>query len=138
MKTLKHYITIILLVITCVSVVNASENNTNIEKMNIKEINNLMYNLTDSYIKHNTDTIDTSVFTDNIIGDIINYTNNNNIGGEIRNIVVDFTYPDNSSTGDTVIMVNTKVKYSEYDKLYLFEYHINADGKIYGFNAWVY
>lgn len=138
MKNLKHYITIILLVITCVSVVNASENNTNIEKMNIKEINSLMYNLTDSYIKHNTDTIDTSVFTDNIIGDIINYTNNNNIGGEIRNIVVDFTYPDNSSTGDTVIMVNTKVKYSEYDKLYLFEYHINADGKIYGFNAWVY
>lgn len=138
MKTLKHYITIILLVITCVSVVNASENNANIEKMNIKEINSLMYNLTDSYIKHNTDTIDTSVFTDNIIGDIINYTNSNNIDGEIRNIVVDFTYPDNSSTGDTVIMVNTKVKYSEYDKLYLFEYHINADGKIYGFNAWVY
>lgn len=138
MKSLKHYITIILLVITCVSVVNASENNTNIEKMNIKEINSLMYNLTDSYIEHNTDTIDTSIFTDNIIGDIINYTNSNNIGGEIRNIVVDFTYPDNSSTGDTVIMVNTKVKYSEYDKLYLFEYHINADGKIYGFNAWVY
>ena len=56
-----------------------------------------------------------------------------------NSITIDRIYPDTSTTGDTVLMVNTIAQYSRgYSQAYLFEFHVNADKKIYGYNIWVY
>lgn len=143
MKKVNKVKVLILSVIMIVSsfiVVSASETKqqNNLEKMTIRELNSVFYNITDCYINHTKGNLPFELMTEEASKNIKDFTENNDINGEIRNTIVEFTYPDNSSTGDTVIMVNSKIKYEGYDKIYLFEYHINADGKIYGFNTWVY
>lgn len=92
----------------------------------------------------NTGKIDKDLATPEARQRINEFIKNNKINeksyGKLVDTTLDFTYPEDSSTGDTVVMINAKIEYlnGKYNKLYLFEYHINAEGKIYGFNAWVY
>jgi hypothetical protein len=60
-------------------------------------------------------------------------------GGDIVENVCDIVRVDKSSTEDMVIFVNSKVAYDDtYKIVYSFEFHINKQGKIYGFNVWIY
>ena len=60
--------------------------------------------------------------------------------GNISEITVDYIDAENSSTKDTVIFCNTKVWFENksYNLVYTFEYHINSDGYIYGYNIWAH
>ena len=61
------------------------------------------------------------------------------INGSALDSLTEVTKPNNSSTGDTVIMANYKIDIGNgYNVVYLFEFHVNSNGKIYGFNAWEY
>ena len=44
----------------------------------------------------------------------------------------------NSSTKDTVIVVDCKTECERGNHMYLVEFHINREGKIYGYNVWQY
>lgn len=85
------------------------------------------------------------MFTPDCYDKWIQYVESNDISGKeelayTSEIVVDYTKPSQSSTGDTVVMVNIKEQYDNwrYNKLYLFEFHVNIDGDIYGYNVWQY
>lgn len=43
---------------------------------------------------------------------------------------------NNSSTKDTVIIIDTLLSCHDGDILVMIEYHINNDGSIYGYNVW--
>ena len=141
MKKYIKYLITLTLIIMCLTPTFANDTKIdNLEHTSIREVNELFYELTDGIINHNSLVLANDIFTPEVKRDLSILLVNNTIGGTINNVVVDFTYPENSSTGDTVIMVNSKISYEDgkYNKLYLFEYHVNADGKIYGYNMWVY
>lgn len=113
-----------------------------LEQTTVSEITDIMTKLVNSIRNKDTSYIMThaTYFDSNCYDKILKYTESNSIGGtDVKSFVVDFTYPDNSTTKDTVIMVNAKINYSEgYNKLYLFEFHVNQSGNIYGYNIWQY
>lgn len=127
--------------------IKASENqevmNYNLETMQkidrddyIRNIFKAIYNKDITYIQNNT-----ALFTEDCYDKLIQYIETSNINSNnISDTVIDSITVENSSTGDFVIMLNTKIWYEnqEYNKLYLTEFHINANGRVYGYNIWVY
>ena len=141
MKIIKKSIIIILTFIILSIQVNASNNS--IINMNKSETDELIVDLIYASAKGDLNELNDNAlyFESDCFYDMYSFISNNDIGSSnIGDIVIDFTYPDNSSTGDVVIMANTKIWYNngEYNKAYMFEYHINSDGRIYGFTLWVY
>jgi len=77
------------------------------------------------------------VIPSTILKEMKGYASNNNIDSTVfSDKSVEFINADNSSTEDTVIMANVKLYYKDYNKLYLFEFHMNESGSIYGYNIW--
>lgn len=127
--------------------IKASENqeviNYNLETMQkidrddyIRNIFKAIYNKDITYIQNNT-----ALFTEDCYDKLIQYIETSNINSNnISDTVIDSITVENSSTGDFVIMLNTKIWYEnqEYNKLYLTEFHINANGRVYGYNIWAY
>lgn len=59
--------------------------------------------------------------------------------GSIIERSVEYIKPENSATGDTIVMVNLKAQFiQQYNLCYLFEYHIDTSGKICDFTVWQY
>lgn len=127
--------------------VNATEANETIDidfnNTDALTCNTVIKDIVYSIISHNADNMNKYVaaFSTDTYTDITNYIANNNIEvSSLSDITVDYIYPDKSSTGDTVIMANAKAwnKEQTYNMLYLFEFHVNSVGDIYGYNVWVY
>lgn len=143
MINFKKIIITILLVLTLTSIiVVAYEDNTqniNFEKCSTGDLNRFANAIMDYYLNSNN-TI--SNYIGVIDSDVFREMNDNSLklNCKIATIVVDRVYPNNSSTGDLVILINTKVWDQEqtYNNLYLMELHVNRDGKIYGYNIWAY
>lgn len=115
----------------------------NLETMTKNDCEDIMMTLLTAILNHDTGFMYQYIglFTSDCYDSMYKYISNNNINSTIiSDVTVDFTYPDNSSTGDSVIMLNTKVWYDNqsYNLLYLFEFHINSSGDIYGYNVWTY
>lgn len=148
----KRIISVVVLIVLTVSLLYVNRNNvsaasspSNLEDMQYSELQETALYLAQSVIFKNESLISEhrldELFTSSAYDKYINLVNNNEIGGEmIGDCIADVTYPDESSTGDTVLMINSKVWYNskEYNQLNLLEFHINKDGKIYGFNVWMY
>jgi len=116
---------------------------SNIEDLSKDECEDLFKTLLIAIVNHDINFMNqyVGVFTPECYNDMYQYIQNNDIGSNvISNVTLDFTYPDESSTGDSVVMLNTKVWYDNqtYNNLYLFEFHINSSGDIYGYNIWAY
>ena len=144
---LKSVLAIILIMCTLSGLdVKATEMvDNNLEYKSVIECNKFIGNLVDAIVDKDAEFMynNVSYFENNCYESLKQYLLTNKIADSkytISNIIIDVTYPENSSTGDTVIMANTKIWYddSRYNKLYLFEFHVNAIGDIYGFNVWVY
>ena len=137
-------ITIILSICLSFNIMNMQvyANDFNVEHMTMRESNGMVADIAYGIITNNTSYISNyaNYFEPDCYSELYEYTMSNDLQFEsIINSVIDFTYPDNSSTGDSVIMCNTKIVYTNnYTGMCLFEYHINALGKIYGYNIWVY
>ena len=128
-----------------VSVKATEQYDNNIEYMSTIECNKFIGTLVSSIVDNNVEFMynNTSYFESRCYDSIKQYLLTNSIADSnftISDIIIDVTYPENSSTGDTVIMANTKIWYNngQYNKVYLFEFHVNTTGDIYGFNVWVY
>ena len=138
-------ITLIICVSTSIYFVKASDNSsstvvTNLEDTSSDECRNLMFKIIRcSYGAYDLSQFD-YLFTDQAYSAYGVICQNGYIDkpSAVSNLAIDFTYPENSSTGDTVIMANAKMNYSGYKLLYLYEFHVNSDGKIYGVNVWEY
>ena len=148
----KRIISVIVIIVLAASILYLNRSNasaasspSNLEDMQYSELQETALYLAQSIIfkdeaiisEHRLD----ELFNSSAYDKYINFVNNNEIGGEmLGDCVADLTYPDESSTGDTVLMINSKIWYDskEYNQLNLLEFHINKDGKIYGFNVWMY
>lgn len=141
----KSTIITLLLVLFCtinILKVNAMElKSIDFNNIESRECKNEISDIILDVLKHDEVSLRTKAlyFTNDCLYDIIQYTKNNTVDSTVvTELVVDYTTPSNSSTGDTVIMANAKIYYNSYNKLYLFEFHVNQEGKIYGYNVWVY
>lgn len=144
---LKRIISLILLLCMTISInAKATEQyDNNLEYKSVVDCNKFIGSLVNNIVDNNVEFMynNTTYFESNCYDSLREYILTNSIVDSkylISDIIVDVTYPEHSSTGDTVIMANTKIWYNDnqYNKLYLFEFHVNAAGDIYGFNVWVY
>ena len=115
----------------------------NFEKAEKAKTNATVIEIIKACNEHDTDWMQShyNYFTSPCYDRLIEYVKNNDINADIlTNFVIDFTYPENSTTGDTVIMANTKawLNGNKANVIYLFEFHVNSDGIIYGYNVWAY
>lgn len=148
MKKIGYSIIIIIaLAISTVSV-KASETETeiievrttNVEDMTDSEVTELSKYVVNSIVDKSISSMKqyNDCFTNEALTQIQWYVTNNKISGTPSNIVSDWVYPEYSTTGDSVLMINAKIQNENFNNLYLVELHINKDGKIYGYNVWAY
>ena len=145
---MKGFKTTLASLIMCLAIISlssihaeASSNVISLEKTTLSQCKDTMTNIINAVIEKDSNKLSeySNLFVFDSFDKLSKYTTNNGINCDsMSSIAIDFTYPDNSSTGDTVIMCNTKLEYSNYNKLYLFEFHVNKDGLIYGYNIWQY
>lgn len=122
---------------------NADSKNTNIEKMTKSEVKSNITGILDAAINNDDSKIleYKDLFTEDSLEKFRrNIINKNIIDGIISETVIDVITPENSETLDTVLMCNIRLvnRDNAYNKICLFEFHINEDGKIYGYNVWKY
>ena len=113
----------------------------NLEKMNRTECNSIIQSISTSIINNNLKSLsaNSDYFEAPAYKSVADFINRDSVKGSIIDSIIEFTYPDNSSTGDSVVMANYKLSIgNKHNILYLFEFHINKEGRIYGFNAWEY
>lgn len=60
------------------------------------------------------------------------------VAGSVTDCEVYYSTYEYNTTSDGVIMADLKINNGDYNKLYLIEYHVNKDGRIYGHNIWAY
>lgn len=149
-KVLSILLSLSILILSYNLVLKVNANNTldivqveNLETMSKNDCEDIMIDLLIAIINNDTSFMYKYIgmFTSDCYDTMYQYISSNDINSSIiSNMTLDFTYPDNSSTGDSVMMLNTKVWYDNqsYNLLYLFEFHINSAGDIYGFNVWTY
>lgn len=121
----------------------ADTQHTNIEKMTMNEMNSSIMGIISSAIDSNdTELLNyKDLFTEDCLEKYRrNIVNTNLITGILSEKAIDIVKPQDSETSDTVLMCNIRLCNNEniYNKIYLFEFHINTDGKIYGYNIWAY
>lgn len=132
---------LILSIILILNIQYVKAETNNLEQMSSQDrvdtIQTLIYGIVKNDVSQ-LNKVKLSVKTD-IYQELIKYASEDNFyGGDIIECKVETTFPDKSSTGDTVIMANTKINYTNYTLLYLFEFHVDINGEIYGYNIWVY
>lgn len=134
----KAIYSVILTVVLLVSSVRVYA--SNIENMSDSEIEKLGDAVLESVLSRDSTPIENyaNCFTNETLEKLLNYINTNRIYGNIQSTVIDWVCTSYSSTEDSVMMINVKVENNGYNELYLFEFHINAEGKIYGYNVWAY
>jgi hypothetical protein len=134
----KKLIMIIMAVVMCVSSrADASINNLSYEmhrevvKQILCDILNKKPMCMEQYNKY---------IEEDLVDELMHDIHNNKIKGTINNLVVDLIDVKNSETSDIVMMANFKA-YDRNDNkatAYLMEFHIDKNGKIYGYNIWSY
>jgi hypothetical protein len=144
----KVYVIVAMVIITITALIltkttSADNQHTNIEKMTKTEMSNSIMSIIESTITSNdTELLNyKDLFTEDCLEKYRrNVVNTNIITGIISEKAIDIVTPQDSETSDTVLMCNIRLSNNEniYNKIYLFEFHINADGKIYGYNIWTY
>lgn len=132
-------IIVTLSILMCTIVVSAEE--PNLERMDRAKCSSTMQSICSAIINSDEQLLleNTAYFETSAYQSVFNFIEKDSIQGSIIDNSIEFTYPDKSSTGDSVIMMNYKLSIGNgYNVIYLFEFHINSNGKIYGFNAWEY
>lgn len=134
-------ITLTVCVLTVTTYAEGNNHIYNLEQMNRTECNRVIQAISTSIINNNLKSLsdNSSYFVTSGYEPIVNFIDRESVKGSIIDSTIEFTCPDESSTGDSVVMANYKLSIGDkHNVLYLFEFHINEDGRIYGFNAWEY
>lgn len=143
-KTIYSIILAITLLVSTVSIYANDKSNdivySNLEEMSNNEIDKACAVLVKSVLNNDKSSMVKYVdcFTNEALTKIYTFIVNNEISGDVQSIVVDWVYPKYSSTYDSVMLLNVKIRQNTYNNLYLFEFHINYSGKIYDYNVWAY
>lgn len=121
--------------------ITAFADEQNLEKMNRAQCNSVMQGIGTAIVNSDNQQLQnySTYFETSAYKLVFNFIERKSVDGSIKDSTIEFTYPNMSSTGDSVVMINYKLLIgSGHNVLYLFEFHINDTGKIYGFNAWEY
>lgn len=116
-------------------------NTNNLETMDDIKRADIIYDIIESILEHDISRLNKNnkYITDDTYNILSSYVLANTIGtGNISDYMIDTSGVSQSSTVDYVILANLKINYEENNMMYLFEFHINANGLIYGYNIWVY
>lgn len=147
-KSLYSIILSIILIVSTITVYASETENTeeielrttNVEQMTNDEINQFCKDITSAIKDKSSKEIEeyNECFDSDTLSKFNSFILSNNIQGEVSSIVTDWVYPQYSQTEDSLMLMNIKVQLDSYNELYLFEFHINSEGKIYGYNIWAY
>lgn len=138
----KKIISLILALVITVSPVYAQE--INLETIPENRLNLYMVEITNSIIYGDFDSLVdmASLFSGSALSEIQMYISSDNYENTIPGgMIMETVKVQNSSTGDMVVFIDSKQKLGETirdNTAMIYEYHIDANGKIYGFNAWRY
>lgn len=117
------------------------DGNDNFEESSQYKVNNMILDLVKSTVNGDTSFVynNITMFAGDTLSQYCDAINKVKFGSNIiKKYTIEETLPANSSTGDTVIMANVTLDCGSETEAWLFEYHINLDGDIYGFNIWAY
>lgn len=139
MKAKKIIAVALVCTVLAVSQVNATETvNVSIEELEQAELNRLMSGIVKGVASGSIDKYEV-YFESDAYEKMLQYIGKNKLiqPNAYDNIVdrVDVSY---SSSDDCVVLVNSKFIYEDVKLLYMFEFHVNSSGKIYGLNIWSY
>ena len=114
----------------------------NLLQLDTKENKKLFNDLAISLVKHDTDLLvnNKQFFTEDTLQSYANLVRKNKLSGNIIEVQIDYIDVHASATSDKVVMYNMKLKPSNetINLVCMLEFHINRDGKIYGYNLWAY
>jgi len=114
----------------------------NVTKMTQEEYTYVFTELTRDIFDNNAVASDVYYhsFTEDCYVDYIDFVHNNELKGDsILERSIEYVSPENSGKGDAIIMANIKVSFlNTYNMCYLFEYHIDSNGKICDYEIWQY
>ena len=137
----KHCLLWVIISVLIISTITAYADEPSLERMDRAKCSSIMQSICSAIINSNEQALlsNTAYFETSAYQSVYNFIEKRSVQGNVIDSSIEFTYPDNSSTGDSVIMMNYKLSVGGgYNVLYLFEFHVNSNGKIYGFNAWEY
>ncbi len=122
-----------------VSQVNATETvNLSIEELEQAELNRLMSGIVKGVASGSIDKYEV-YFESDAYEKMLQYIGKNKIiQPNAYDNIVDRVSTSYSSSDDCVVLVNSKFIYEDVKLLYMFEFHVNSSGKIYGLNIWSY
>lgn len=122
-----------------VSQVNATETvNVSIEELEKAELNRLMSGIVKGVASGSIDKYEV-YFESDAYEKMLQYIGKNKlIQPNAYDNIVDRASTSCSSSDDCVVLVNSKFIYEDVKLLYMFEFHVNSSGKIYGLNIWSY
>lgn len=142
LQSLSFSLMVILISVLVISVYDTRASEYNFELLTYKEQSQIVLDIITSVSQGDIDGIESSApyMTEQVYIDLTKDSSTKIMQGNIGQLAVDVIDVESSSTGDTVIMANAKVwtLAQTYNNLYLYEFHVNRDGKIYGYNLWVY
>ena len=157
MKKLKYIIAIVVIMVILLIAFNKcnkkdgktqntneyAESTTSILDMTEEEKKNFGKNLVRAIVKNDFNEIITKSYLidSTCYYSLTDYANSSDIkNGNMSDLVIDVITVEKSSTSDDVIMCNAKIWFDDtsYNMLYTFEFHINSNGVIYGYNIWVH
>lgn len=114
---------------------------TNFQNISQKDLYELMKAITQCIFDKDVDNLYqySYMFSQQSFDKLLDYCKTNTLINTPSNYCIDYTTPSYTSTGDTTIMVNIKAYNSDNtNTLYLFEFHINENSQIYGYQVWAY
>lgn len=115
---------------------NILEMSTEEQKILARDIVKAIVNNDFSEVKNKMYLLDSQCYYD-----LTRYASSSEISnGNMSEIVVEHVPVEKSSTADDVLICNTKIWFDDasYNMIYTFEFHVNAEGFIYGYNIWVH
>ena len=122
-----------------VSQVNATETvNVSIEELEQAELNRLMSGIVKGVASGSIDKYEVYFESDAYEKMLQYFGKNKLIQPNAYDNIVDRVSTSYSSSDDCVVLVNSKFIYEDVKLLYMFEFHVNSSGKIYGLNIWSY
>lgn len=115
---------------------NETSKNVHPEQMTVSERYKYMNSIVNAIVEQNNLTDIGDKFTSDCYSKLLRL--DIDFPGSVYFMVNDSIRVENSSNKDYVLISNVKVQNGDVNNIFAFEFHINIDGKIYGFNIWSY
>lgn len=115
---------------------HANDEKVHPEQMTVSERYKYVNSIVNAIVENNSTTGIGELFTGDCYSKLLRL--DTSFPGSVYFMVNDSVLVENSSDKDYVLISNVKVQNGDVNNIFAFEFHINQEGKIYGFNIWSY